>query len=151
MAYLLSALDGEARALFQNLRVEDSQYDTAWELLNGRYQNLRLLTDAHAAQLLSITKISIHAQLRRELLTAVSVALNALRTLDLPVDQWSFLLVHILLDKIPSDVRARFERETAQGEQDTLPTLSDLLKFLEFEARAAENSRNESAQQVASA
>lgn len=143
MAYLLSTLEDEARSLIQHLRVEDDQYDTAWELLNSRFQNVRLLADAHAAQLLALPKVANRAQLRLHLLTPVTVACNALRTLGLPVDQWSFLLVHILLGKLPNDIRSRFERENAERDSTTLPTLSDLVKFLEFEARAAETSMTE--------
>lgn len=143
MAYLLSTLEDEARSLIHHLRVEDDQYETAWELLNARYQNTRLLADAHAAQLLALPRVTNRAQLRLQLITPVTVACNALRTLGLPVDQWSFLLVHILLGKLPHDVRSRFERETVQRDSTALPTLSDLMKFLEYEARAAESSMQE--------
>lgn len=140
MAYLLSTLEGEARALVQHLRVEDDQYATAWELLKSRYQNTRLLADAHVAQLLALPRVTNRSHLRLQLLTSVTVACNALRTLGLPVDEWSFLLVHIVLSKLPTDIRSRFEREYAEKDDTTLPTFRDLMKFLEYEARVVETS-----------
>lgn len=140
MAYLMSTLQGEARALVQHLRVEDSQYATAWELLTNRYHNVRLLADAHARQLLSLPGVHSRADLRLQLLTPVTVACNALKTLGLPVEQWSFILVHIILTKLPTDIRSRFEREAAERDGSALPTLEDLLRFLEYEARVVETS-----------
>lgn len=144
LAYLLSTLQDEARSLIQHLPVEDDQYATAWELLNSRYNNARLLADAHVSQILNVPRIAARASLRHQLLTPVKVACNSLRTLGLPVDEWSFLLVHIVLGKLPADLRSRFEREHGGGSSgdfgqgDTFPRFSDLLRFLEFEARISE-------------
>lgn len=150
MAYLVSSLQGEARLLVQHLRVEDGQYDTAWELLNARYQNVRMLADAHVAQLLALPRVGSQEHLRHQLITPLVVACNALRTLGLPVDEWSFLLVHIVLSKLPRDSRSRFERQQAEREHTELPKFVDLLKFLEHEARASETTNQEPGWQVGS-
>lgn len=140
LAYLLSTLRGEARGLVQHLSVTDDSYATARDLLARRYQNVRRLADAHVAQILALPQVTRVSNLRVDLVNPLLVALNALRKLDLPVEDWSFLLLHIVLTKLPSVLKIRFEQKYGGDSATYLPPFSDLLKFLEDECRLADNS-----------
>ena len=151
LAYLRTSLEGEALSLIQHLELDDDNFGTAMELLETRFQNPRLLADAHVSQILGLPKVTERSQLRPLILTPVKVAYNALRSLGLPVEHWSFLLVHILLGKVPLELRARFERERGlHGDPKVFPTFEELLRVLEWEARMAESAPQE-APPVASA
>lgn len=45
--YLKTSLEGEARALLKNVTVTAANYETAWTTLKARYENKRLLVNAH--------------------------------------------------------------------------------------------------------
>ncbi|CAH0731809.1 unnamed protein product, partial [Brenthis ino] len=135
LAYLLSVLDGEARGLVQHLPIRDGSYEVARSLLTKRYHNERCLADAHIDQIMDLPVVSNTAQLRTELLNPLLIATNSLHRLGLPVAQWSYLLVRIVLKRLPVSLRARFEQGHARDEASPLPTFEQLLTFLEDECR----------------
>lgn len=140
LAYLLSALEGEARGIVQHLPITDDNYKIALDLLQSRYQNLRRLADTHVGQILGLRAVTRLSSLRSDLLNPLLVAYNALRSLSLPVEQWSFLLLHIVLSKLPTDLKARFEQKYGGDSATYLPPFDDLIKFLQDECRMMDNS-----------
>lgn len=135
MAYLLASLKGEALGLVQHLSVADGSYATAREILRRRYHDVRRLADAQVGHILNLPKISRVSTLRQDILNPVLVATNDLKRLGLPVDQWSFLLLHIVLAKLPGEMRLRFERMYGGDSPSHLPSYEDLQTFLEDECR----------------
>ena len=140
MAYLMSTLKGEPLTLVQHLQLTDENYSTARELLTKRYHNVRRLADTHVSQLLSLPRVTRVTTLRVDLLNPLVVTLNALRHLNLPVDDWSFLLLHLVLSKLPQDIKVRFEQKYGGDSVTHLPPFSDMLQFLEDECRMVDNS-----------
>lgn len=144
LAYLMSRLQGEARDLVSHLQVTDSGYLSARDLLHKRYQNIRRLADAHISQILGLPKAT-PSTLRLKLLNPLVVAVNALDNLKFPVKEWSYILLHIVLAKLPTELRSRFEQAYGGDSATYLPPFSDLLKFLEDECRMADNAPQEEA------
>ncbi|XP_045456273.1 uncharacterized protein LOC123666112 [Melitaea cinxia] len=138
LAYLLSVLDGEARGFVQHLPICDGSYEVARSLLTKRYHNQRCLADAHIDQIMDLPIVSNAPQLRTELLNPLLIATNALNRLGLPVAQWSYLLLRIVLKRLPVSMRTRFEQEHARDEASPLPTFDQLLTFLENECRTGD-------------
>ncbi|CAH2240000.1 jg3428 [Pararge aegeria aegeria] len=62
--------------------------------------------------------------------------LTALKSLDLPVQQWSFPLLNSLLRKITPSIRRRFELSLKSSSE--IPLVSEFLDFLEKELAALE-------------
>lgn len=139
MAYLRTSLQGEALGVVCHLKLSDASYSTARELLERRYANVRRLADAHMMELISLPVLKDLARLREVIIDPVVVACNALRQLDLPVDQWSFWLLHLVLSRLPLDLRIRFEERYGGDGANYIPPFSDLLKFLEEQSRQVEN------------
>lgn len=135
LAYLLSVLGGEARGLIQHLPISDGSYSVARALLSKRYHNLRCLADVHIDQILGLPAVATIATLRTELLNPLLIATNALARLELPVDKWSYLLVHVVLKRLPLTLRARFEQKHGGHDAAPLPTFTELSEFLEDECR----------------
>lgn len=139
MAYLLGALEGEAKELTQHLSIEDHNYKSARDLLYRRYQNVRRLADVHVGNILALPAVTRLSTLRTALLNPLMVAINALEKLGLPVEQWSFLLLHIVLNKLPAGLRVRFEHCYGGDTATYLPPFTDLVRFLEDECRLMDN------------
>lgn len=142
MQYLVGSLSDEPRRLIQHLRIEDSNYEVACDLLKNRYHNLRLQADTLIAQLLNLPEIPPRLTgLRASFLNPLLSAYRALERLRLPVNQWSYLLVHMCLNKLPADIKARFERRHG-GDVSKLPTFDQLIVYLEEECRHNETVGN---------
>lgn len=138
LAYLMSCLSGEARGLVQHIRISDEGYRTARDLLSKRYQNTRHLADVHVDQIMKLPIISQRLNgLRSQFLNPLIMAVNSLERLGFPVLQWSFLLLHIVLAKLPNTFKTRFEQKCAV-EPDVIPTFAELIDFLETECRLLE-------------
>lgn len=143
LQYLLGSLTDEPRRLLQHLRIEADNYDTARDLLKRRYHNTRILADNYIIQILTLPELNSKLTgLRATFLNPMFTAYRGLERLKLPVAQWSYMLVHICLTKLPSDLRSRFERR--YGDRDGLPEFSQLLTFLEDECRHHDNVGNAS-------
>lgn len=142
LQYLVGSLSDEPRRLIQHLRIEDSNYEIARDLLKNRYHNLRLQTDILIAQLLNLPEIPTRLTgLRSSFLNPLLSAYRALDRLELPVSHWSYLLVHICMNKLPSELKTRFERHYGR-DVTKLPTFSQLIEFLEEECRHHETVGN---------
>lgn len=148
LAYLMSCLSGEARGLVQHLRISDEGYQISRELLIKRYQNTRRLADVHVDQILSLPSVSPKLLgLRAQFLNPVIMAVNSLERLGFPIKEWSFLLLHICLAKLPINLKTRFEQKCG-SEAETIPTFSEFLEFLEAECRLLESAGTVSVHRV---
>lgn len=145
LAYLMSCLNGEARGLVQHIKISDEGYQTARDLLLKRYQNTRHLADVHVEQILKLPNITHRLNgLRSHFLNPLIMAINSLERLGLPVSEWSFLLLHIVLTKLPTTLKTRFEQKCG-CETDSIPTFTELIEFLETECRLLECTKSDPA------
>lgn len=137
--YLVGALSDEPRRLIQHLKIEAGNYTVARDLLKRRYHNLRVLADTHIAQIMMLPNISPKLSgLRVSFLNPLLSTYRCLERLDLPVNHWSYLLVHLCLAKLPSELKSRFERRFGD-DPNKLPTFDHLITFLEDECRHHDN------------
>ncbi|CAK1588015.1 unnamed protein product [Parnassius mnemosyne] len=139
LGYLLASLEGEALGIVGHLKVSDDAYQNARDLLAGRYANVRRIADEHVRRLLNLPLLRDRTRLREDIVNPVVVACNSLRRLDLPVDEWSFLLHHIVLSRLPLDLRLHFEERYGGDGASYIPPFTDLLRFLEEQCRQLEN------------
>lgn len=135
--YLISCLSGEALAIVKGVSLSSDNYAVAFENLKKRYSNKRLLADSFWKKIVSFPNIEReNIVLLRQLLNIFTENLAALDNLGLPCDQWCFPLFNILLDKIDSKTRTRFEFAFSEVE---LPTYENLITFLSSHCKAMEN------------
>lgn len=132
--FLFSKLENEPRFLVQHLPMVDSSLDTAIDILKSRYENKRLLADAHIARILNLPVLYKSNGLRTQILNPLLESCRALENLNLPVKEWSYIFLHILLGKVPQDVRSRFEQAYGR-DSNRLPTLDELTSYLQAECR----------------
>lgn len=138
LAQLLAVLDGEPHTLVSHLSIVDDSYEVARDLLKGRYANRRRQADTLLAKIWGIPKVTRAGDLRVLLLNPVTTATRALKKLGLPVDEWSYILLNFILQRLPAEVRDRFERNHGGETAQCLPEFPTLLEFLEAECRRAD-------------
>lgn len=129
-SYLISSLEGPPLKIVKCLPMRASNYEIAYNSLVKRYQNKRLLAQAHwsAIEEAPVLRFENPHDLRN-LLDIFSENLEALQELQHPVDQWDFILVHMLLNKIPQETATRFGLLHSDT-SDTMPKYKDLSIFL---------------------
>lgn len=101
--YLRSALTGEAAKVINSLEITNDNYAVAWNLLKQRFENKRLIVQYLIQMLFDIPAITreSYADLR-QLVDNISQYTQSLTKLGQPVENWSTMIIHIILSKIGS-------------------------------------------------
>lgn len=136
--YLLLFLKDEPYNLIKSIPVTECNYENALQVLINRYENKRIISTKHLDNIFDIEPMSekyVESGLRK-LINCYHENITALKSLGFPVEEWSFILLNILLRKITSNVRRRFELSLKTSND--IPAVSELLDFLEKELAASE-------------
>ena len=106
------------------------------DILTRRYENRRVLIDRFVDIILGLPDIHARSSIRTSFLTPLISAQSALCNLDLPMKDSDYVFVSIVVRKLKGELRTLFERK--YGSSSTLPTLKNLIEFLEEHARCIE-------------
>ncbi|XP_068990465.1 uncharacterized protein [Neodiprion pinetum] len=136
--YLWLSLKGDAAQLIANLPVSSESFIAAWDLLVARDENKRLLVTSQLDRFFGIPTITPKSyKSLNALINTTSEVLNALRSLEMPVDEWGTILVHFIVSRLDHHLREQWElRLGSSTEPATLPQLRE---FLTTRARALES------------
>lgn len=132
--YLFSNVQKEPQSLIKHLPMVDGSLDVAMDILKGRYENKRLQADSHISRILHLPVLTKSLSLRTNVLNPLLESTRALKNLGLPTDEWSYILLHISLTKLPINIKTRFEQQYG-GNNLNLPTFDQLTEFLQNECR----------------
>ena len=131
MFYLNSNLSGEARALIQHLPISNENYEVAWRILTNRYNNKRVLCTALLNKLLNQPNFQVEsASAIRSLHDVTLECTLGLKTLDVAVESWDVLLLHLLIKKVDKTTHSLYEQSISIPNE--LQTLDHFLDFLEL-------------------
>ena len=138
--YLKGSCKGhEPRQIINKFEFTSSGFKLAWKALEKRYKNTRRMVNAHISNLFNLKSISKNRTHElRDFINEISANLESLRQWKQPVDQWDSLLIHIVLSKLPDDMKGQWELQLNLGSND-LPSFQNLLNFLEKRCTANEN------------
>ncbi|XP_061728105.1 uncharacterized protein LOC133533163 isoform X1 [Cydia pomonella] len=127
--YLRASLHGSAALVIRSLDFKGDNYDAAWKLLCERYDNKQLLVNNHVQALFNIEQVHKESSVAlRQIVDNTKKNLNALATLDQPVEHWDTLIIHIMAAKLDG-VTSR-EWEEHRNQLTNPPALSDFITFL---------------------
>nr|CAI5844533.1 unnamed protein product [Callosobruchus analis] len=127
--YLKSCLKSEAADVIKSLEVTSGNYAVAWELLNDRFENKKLITSNHIKSILNFSSISKESSASLRVMTdELNKHLRCLGTLGYPIDAWDTLLIYILLPKLDHVSRREWEQVEISGDYPTLAEFSQFLK-----------------------
>jgi hypothetical protein len=126
--YLRSCLKGEALKTVESLSVSNNNYQIAWDLLERRYANERLVAQEHVYAILKFPVIAKASHTHsRELIDMLNTNMEALKMLKVPVDSWDAIIVPIITEKL--DFHSK--REWQSKVDASIPKYKDFLLFLE--------------------
>lgn len=136
--YLRSALKGEALQVISGLETSAENYANAWELFMQYYDTSKLLINTQLSQLLDFPFVAKDKPaMIRQFIIHMRTHLKTLKTLQLPVDQWDELLIHLAKNKFDYSTQKDWEEETNRHRINR-KTLEDYLTFLNERCRTLE-------------
>ncbi|EZA62185.1 hypothetical protein X777_02810 [Ooceraea biroi] len=108
--YLRSSMQGSADQLIRSLPMTDDSLQASWDLLISRYENKRLIIQAHLDKLFDLTMTSSKSAASiMGLVSTVSESNKALQSLGMSQDMWDCVLVHYISRFLDRDTREAWE------------------------------------------
>ncbi|XP_070526366.1 uncharacterized protein [Cardiocondyla obscurior] len=138
--YLKSVLKGDAELMIRNVPVTAENYEHAWNMLQGHFENKRLLVRSTYAAFdaLSRMKSETSAEMRR-VFNGMLQAKGALEGIGRLVDNNDFFIHHVIE---LFDNHTRKEWKIDIGNSSDPPTLDEVKAFMERRLRALEALRS---------
>lgn len=137
--YLMSILRGTPLSIVKCIPLLDTNYEIAYNTLLDRYQDNRLLATSYWKEIYNFRPIT-NERFLQNLLDTFQENLSALKSMGFQIDQWSFILMQILLDKLDKDTRKFFESQFASKD---IPSYDEVRDILLKRCKIIENSRTE--------
>jgi len=126
--YLKSCLEGEAATILDSLKVTDLNYTIAWQLLQDRYQNKKIIVNNHLKHIFDLDPINKEShQALRHMFDTVTKHVRCLTSIGQPTDQWDTILVYLVSNKFDNNTKRAWEQFDCAGD---LPTFAELSAFL---------------------
>ena len=134
--YLKSLLTGTALECISGLTLSDANYQEAVAILEKWFGNHQRIIDRHMDQLLNVTAVKSANDLSalRRLFDQVETHVRGLKSLGVAADTYGSLLLSVLFNKLPGEIRLLISRKVPEGEWG----LDSLLEELEGELQARE-------------
>ncbi|XP_075162920.1 uncharacterized protein LOC142235554 [Haematobia irritans] len=129
MWYLKNHVMGEAASLIAHLAITEDNYPTAWQLLEHRYNNKRVMAATAIQRLLDQPSGAGSLSALKRLHDTTKQCLAALSNMGLQTSSWDPLLIHLLVKKLDKSVHSQYEQMIKNPKE--LQTISDFLSFLE--------------------
>ena len=108
LVHLKSCLHKDAAEVISSIETSLENYKVAWELLQDRYNNKKVIIESHVKSILDLQPVSkensIHA-----FLDELQKHLRTLRALGESVDSWDTLLLLIIKYKLTYQLREKWE------------------------------------------
>lgn len=99
--YLVTSLSGTAAKVIEAIELTSDNYAIAWDLLKRRFDDPRAIKKKHIQCLFSMPKVEKESALAiRGLLDYTLKHLRVLKSLNLPTDSWSELIIHMVEAKL---------------------------------------------------
>ena len=123
----------------KGLKLSNSSYHVELDLLTERFGDPRLLISAHIGNLLNLSNVPSINDLQelRLLCDRVETEIRSLDSLGLPARNYGPLLVPVLMEKIPSELKLMISRKCSNKE---LWNVKNILVVYKEELEAREKS-----------
>ncbi|KAJ8978078.1 hypothetical protein NQ317_000636 [Molorchus minor] len=142
-SHLLACLEGQPKNLVQTHPLTSANYIIAYNALKSRYSNKRLLATFHWNEVENAPRLTHeNPPAIRKLLDIFTENIAALTNLGFPVDQWDFILTHMLLKRLDPTLICRFETQYGSTE---MPSFQTLKEFISKQCTAYETISSSSA------
>ena len=134
--YLRGFLKGDALQTIQGMPLTQENYDEAKDMLEKRYGNPQLIVSSHMNALLKLEKvISANGKDLRELYNKIEINTRALSSSGVSTEHFGALLIPIVLEKLPDNVRLQISRNLGSDNWE----IKDFMAAINDEVTAREN------------
>lgn len=136
--HLKSSISGEASSLISHLEATDANYAAAWEILQDRYENLRVLVFTQIKRLVSQPSTSSDSAFSiKKLHDTTKECLLSLQSLKIDTKTWDPLVIYLLFQKLDQETYKMWELSFTKPKE--LPTINAFLAFLQTRFQNLEN------------
>ncbi|XP_036320855.1 uncharacterized protein LOC118735292 [Rhagoletis pomonella] len=136
LQHLRSCLSGAALDTVRSLEINDANYNTALDLLQKRFDNKRLIFQAHVREIFGLERADSNVTKLRELTDKVTAHIRALQSLASNGKIADGIIVQLVIQKLDKKTQAKWEESSSISE---LPSWDQLAMFLEKRCRTLEN------------
>lgn len=127
-SHLLASLEGPPKNLVQCYPLTSTNYVVAYNALQNRYSNQRLLATFHWNEIENAPRLNNENPLAlRKLLDTFTENVAALKNLQFSFGEWDFVLTHMLLKRLDPALVARFETHHASTAMPSFDSLTDYI------------------------
>ena len=111
--YLQGYLEETALKCIEGMTLSNGNYTQALKQLKDRYKNLQLTTSTHMSKLWKLEKVfnSKNVKELRNLYDRVESHIRSLLTVGIPQGNYRPLLIPIVLEKLPDDIKLELSRK----------------------------------------
>ena len=136
--YLRSFLTDNALSLISGLSLSDSNYNEALKCLKDRYDNEQVLVNAYMKRFVELPVIKLENDFigLRKMYDQIQTSIRNLNSLKKPTETYGLLLVHLLSEKLPTEIRIIISRKF----ENRIWDLNEMLDILKAEIEAKERS-----------
>jgi hypothetical protein len=142
--YLNSTLSGEAAHAIEGLPLTNSNYEEALSVLTKRYGQPHKIINSYMKALWELPKPSDNLANLKEFYDNLETYIRGLRSLGKTEDSYGDLLIPIIFDKLPPQLKTQISRDHG----DKAWTLNELREAIEKEIQATEAGKTESTDNV---
>ena len=137
--HLKTLLEGPAAKAISGIQMTNSNYEEAVDILKKRFSQKQIIINAYMEALLSLQRVSSERDIRclRKLYDATEVNVRSLKTLGIDFNQYGALLIPVIMNKVPNEIRFIITKEI-KGEEWELDGIVEILQG-ELEAREQSN------------
>ena len=133
--YLRSLLEGPAAKSIQGLPLTESNYNSAKQILEGRFGRTQQVISAHMDDLLKIQACSgDKISHLRAVYDKIHINVRGLESLGVTADQYGSFLIPVIMSKLPAEVRLQVARVTAKE----IWEVQEILTVIKAEVEARE-------------
>ncbi|XP_065356300.1 uncharacterized protein LOC135950698 [Calliphora vicina] len=130
---------GEALKIIQNLPITENNYIAAWEILNQRYGNKRILFTKLVDKILDQPSTNtMSASSLRNLLNITNESIQALKAMGVSLEDADPILARIIIRKLDKEGLMLCEQNTRKSKE--IQILGDVMQFIELQCEALEAS-----------
>lgn len=135
--YLISVISDEALDLVESLPISKDNFKVAYDLLKSRYHSLRRLVTLTIKKIPELPSLNYKPTSMRLFDNSYNENMQALKAQGTDISRTNPLLSTMILKKVDTDLRKRFEHEYAQSHKDpdgnddsVIPEATDIRNFL---------------------
>ncbi|XP_054746100.1 uncharacterized protein LOC129250502 [Anastrepha obliqua] len=136
LQHLRSCLSGAALDTVGSLEINDTNYKIALELLQKRFDNKRLIFQAHIRGIFELDKVDSSVHTLRALTDKAIAHMRALQSIGSKEQISDSILIQLIVQRLDKVTQAKWEENSTSND---LPSWNQLPGFLEKRCRTLEN------------